>query len=131
MNLKVKIVATVTVLLLAFSTVEAAKKQRQWQTGKVLDSDGYSQYVGTQITDDGIFGVGARANYIGIHTYVIQIGQYVYIAKQPLRWRWSKYVSLVVNDPVTVAIENGKMYIPFANGKEMEAVVVKTIHKEH
>ena len=78
----------------------------------------------------GIFGTGVRANYVGVHTYVIQVGQYVYVAKQLLRWRWSKYVDLVVNAPVMVAIEKGKMYIPTENGKEVEATIVKTILKQ-
>ena len=60
---------------------------------------------------------------------MIQVGQYVYVAQQVLRWRWSKYVDL--DGFVTVTIENGKMYIPFVDGKEMEAVIVKTIFNEH
>lgn len=123
------LVLTVTLLLMVATTIEAAKKQRQWQTG-TLDTDGYSQYVGSTVSDAGIFGTSVRANYVGVHTYVIQVGEYVYIAKQLLRWRWSKYVDLVVNAPVQVAIEKGKMYIPFADGKEVEAMIVKTILKK-
>lgn len=127
--MKVRIPVTICVSLLTFSATVEAKKQHHWVIGTVLDTGGDSVYTGSSVYMPGANGT-VTANYVGIHTYVIQVGSYVYVAQQLLRWRWSKYVNLIVNGTAQVAIEDGKLYIATADGKATEATIVKTILKQ-
>jgi hypothetical protein len=125
------------ILLGTFGLAEAKNKQRDWQTGKVLDSDQARRYIGSvsngSATDYGstVQATGSStAAYQVTQTYVVEIGTYVYVGQERLRWRWSKPADLTVNRPVVVAIEKDKMYLFGNDGNEHEATIVKKILKE-
>jgi len=123
-------------------TVHGKEKERAWETGKVLDSDRSSRYVGS-IGDSSATATSTGGNTARIsgssrstavyrvrQVYVIELGEYVYVAQERLRWRWSKPADLTVNGSVKVAIEKKKLYLMDDDGKEHEAEIVKKILKE-
>ena len=114
-----------SLLILVVIPIQAKEKNRAWQTGKVLDSDRASTYAGTVITglETGT-AIGVPVNKVH-QTYVIDLGDIVYVARQHLRWKWSKSAELTVNGTVKVAIEKSKLYLIGEDGKEYEADIVK------
>lgn len=126
-----------SLLVLSVITAQGKERQRAWQTGKVLDSDRASKYVGNtasgeksgKVTEDGIYHETSNSDSTAVYrvyqTYVIELGDRVYVATERLRWRWSKPADVTVNAPVKVAIEKNKLYLLGEDGKEHEAEIVK------
>jgi hypothetical protein len=127
-------------LLLALILVMplVAGKQRDWQTGKVLDSQRQRYFAGTvgsgstNGTVDGDSGTfrgqtdnSSTAVYRVFETFVIQGDKYVYLAQERLRWRWSKAANVTVNGPVKYAVEKRKLCVLDEDGKEHEMEIVK------
>lgn len=115
-------------------------KARDWQTGKVLDSERESYVSGSTTTTTGVKQPGAyspptygppvsntTAHYAVYQTYVIEGEKYVYVASERLSWRWSKPAMLIVNAPVRYAIEKRKLFLIDEDGKEHEAAIEKQI----
>jgi hypothetical protein len=130
-------VATEEIMLGVLTSATAKDKERNWQTGKVLDSDQSRRYVGSisdgSTTEDGTtsHSSGSSTAIYRVHqVYVIEVGQYVYVSQERLRWKWSKPADLTVNAPVKVAIEKNTMYLIGDDGKEHEAEIVKKTLKE-
>src|ERR1700694_2153486 len=92
-----------------------AEKQRDWQTGKVLDTDQSRIYLGT--------------TYAPREIDVIEGDQYVYVVSRVLRWRWSKTANLTVNAPIQFAVERRSMYVLDDDGKEHKTRIAKRILK--
>lgn len=118
----------------------AAEKKREWQTGKVLDTNRLSSYAGsvgsasgtaTSIGDTtyGQVSGSSRAVYRQYQDYLIEIGDYVYVCSERLRWKWSKPAMLTVNGPVKAAIEKKHLYLLDEDGKEHETTISKKILK--
>lgn len=116
----------------------AAEKRRDWQTGKVLDSQRQRYFAGTagrgstSGTVDGDSGTfrgqtddSSTAIYDVFETFVIEGDKYVYLAQERLRWRWSKAASVTVNGPVRYAVEKRKLYVLDEDGKEHGMEIVK------
>ena len=131
-------------LLLSTAAI-AAEKQRDWQTGKVLDSQRSSYFAGTvgsanttgTAQANGSYGTyqgnttsSQRAVYRTYETFVIESDTYVYLAQERLRWKWSKPANLTVNGPVKFAIEKRKLFVMDEDGKEHEMEIVKKVLKE-
>jgi hypothetical protein len=129
----------ILVALLA-SPAFGAAKQRDWQTGKVLDTQRQRYFAGTvansnssgTVDVDGNSGTyrgqsngSSTAVYRVFETFVIEGDQYVYLAQERLRWRWSKAANVTVNGPVKYAVEKRKLYVMDEDGKEHEMEVVK------
>jgi hypothetical protein len=117
-----------------------AAKQRDWQTGKVLDTQRQRYFAGTvgssnssgTVDVNGDSGTyrgqsngSSTAVYRVFETFVIEGDQYVYLAQEPLRWRWSKAANVTVNGPVKYAVEKRKLYIMDEDSKEHETEIVK------
>lgn len=135
-------------LLVIFSmatTVIAAEKQRDWQTGKVVDTErnryfagtignsnttGTAQANGNYGTYQGTTTTTHTAVYRVYETFIIEGETYAYVAQERLRWRWSKPANLTVNGPVKYAVEKRKLYVVDDDGKEHEMEVVKRILKQ-
>ena len=107
----------------------------------MLDSDRSSRYVGsignssaTATSTGGNTAISGSSRSTAVYrvnqVYVIELGEYVYVAQERLRWRWSKPADLTVNGSVKVAIEKKKLYLMDDDGKEHEAEIVKKILKE-
>jgi hypothetical protein len=125
-------------IFLAFSTLAlAGPKERAWQSGKVLDSQRQRYFAGTVGNSNTTGTVDSSGNYHGnssggetavyrvVEDFVIEGEQYVYLAQEHLRWRWSKAANVTVNGPVKYAVEKRKLYVMDEDGKEHEMEIVK------
>jgi hypothetical protein len=138
-----------TLLVIAILTVVASatagKKERVWQTGKLLDternryfagmvnsgsSQGSAQTYGGATTYEGTSGGSSTAIYRSYQTYVVESGEYVYLIEERLRSRRSKPARLIVNGPVKFAVEKRKLYLLDEDGKEHETNILKQVRKE-
>jgi len=128
------------ILVLMAATMFGAEKQRDWQTGKVLDSQRSRYFAGTvgsanttgSAQENGNYGTyqgntssSQTAVYRVFETFVIEGETTVYLAQERLRWRWSKAANLTVNGPVRFAIEKRNLYVIDEDGKEHEMEIVK------
>jgi hypothetical protein len=137
----------------AFAALALAASARQWQTGKVLDYERNSYFAGSigSTSTSGTAtatatGTGPLATASGTYqgstlhsnsaiyrvyqNYVIEGDQYVYLASERLRWRWSKPADLTVNGTVQYVVEKRKLIVLDDGGKEHELEIVKRILKE-
>jgi hypothetical protein len=123
--------------VLSCVTVLGAAKQRDWQDGKVLDSQRSRYFAGTVGDSTSRGTVDDSGNYRGqtdgsstavyrvFETFVIEGDKYVYLGQERLRWRWSKAANLTVNGPVKYAVEKRKLFVMDEDGKEHEMEIVK------
>jgi hypothetical protein len=123
-------------LLMAGISVFGAAKQRDWQDGKVLDSQRSRYFAGTigNTSSSGTVGDGTysgtsngtqTAVYRIFETFVIEGEKYVYLAQERLRWRWSKAANVTVNGPIKYAVEKRNLFVIDEDGKEHEMEIVK------
>ncbi len=132
--------SALTVVCIAFTllpnSVIAKEKQRQWETGKVLDTSRDRTYAGTvdsasgSATSSGDTTYGhasgsSTAVYRVYETYTIEARDYVYVCQEHIKWRWSKPALLTVNGPVQFAIEKDRIYIKSEDGSEHETKIIK------
>lgn len=123
----------------------AAEKQRDWQTGTVLDSQrsryfagtvgnasptGTSQTSGNSGTYQGNTNSSQTAVYRVFETFLIEGETYAYLAQERLRWRWSKPANVIVNAPVKYVVEKRKLFVMDEDGKEHEMEIVKKILRQ-
>ena len=115
-----------------------AAKERDWQNGRVLDTDRQRYFAGTvgngntNGTVDGESGTyrgqtnsSSTAVYRVFQTFVIEGEKHVYLAQERLRWRWSKPANVTVNGPVKYAVEKQKLYVMDEDNKEHEMEIMK------
>ena len=134
-----------TLIIVSLATVFvslalAAEKQRDWQTGKVLDSQrsryfagtvgnanttGTAQANGNYGTYQGNTNSSQTAVYRVFETFLIEGDTHAYLAQERLKWRWSKPANLTVNGPVKYAVEKRKLFVMDEDGKEHEMEIVK------
>ena len=119
-----------------------AKKDRDWQTGKMLDTErnryfggmvGGGNQSGTVARDgsyNGTTNSNAVAVYRVIQTYVIEAETYAYVVEERLKWRWSKPANVTVNAPVRFAVKKRTVWILDDDGKEHETQIVKRVLRE-
>ena len=127
--------------LLAFS----AEKARNWQTGKVLDTErsryfagtvgsgnttGTAQSNGNYGTYQGQTNTSQTAVYRVYQTFAIEGDTRVYMAQERLRWKWSKPANLTVNASVKFAVEKRKLFVIDDDGKEHEMEILKQVLKQ-
>ena|SRR5579862_3960562 len=135
----------VALLLMTFLCAHAAEKVREWQTGKVLDSQrnryfagtignasttGTAQSNGDTGTYQGNTNLSQTAIYRVYETFLIEGDQYAYLAQERLRWRWSKPANLTVNGPVKYVVEKRKLIVLDEDGKEHEMEILKKILRQ-
>lgn len=136
----------VIAFVLAFLTsfMWSGEKERDWQTGKVLDTEASREFVGTvgDVTTKGeARASGNRATYQGksstsetavyrvYNTVIIEGKTHGYVARQQKRFRWSKVANLTVNGPVKFAVEKRNLYLIDDDGKEHKLEIVKQVLK--
>lgn len=136
---------TIIVAAMFVSLAVGAEKQRDWQTGKVLDSQrnryfagrvgsanttGTAQANGNYGTYQGNTNSSQTAVYRVYETFFIEGDTYAYLAQERLKWRWSKPANLTVNGPVKYAVEKRKLFVMDEDGKEHEMEIVKKILRQ-
>lgn len=117
----------------------AADKQRDWQTGVVRDSSRSRYFAGIvgdantngTVNDNGAYSGQTSSSEIAVYrvyqNFEIEGDQYVYLAQEHLKWRWSKPADLTINGKVKYAVENRKVYVIDDEGKEHEMEIVKKV----
>jgi len=138
------ILLTVGLALALFPPPMAAAKQKMltWETGILLDSAWGSRYAGTVgggSQNGTITSYGNTAQYHGYssgsgvavyrisETFVIQGSTHIYIAVQPVRWRWSRAANLTVNGPVRFAVDGRRLYVADEDNRVYEMAISKKI----
>lgn len=131
--------------LLTTVSLGAKQKEHDWQQGKLLSTDEDRYFAGTissantagTVDESGGYGTysgqttgSQTAVYKVYQTYVIESESYVYVAKERLRWKWSKPAKLTINAPMRFAVEKDKMVILDEDGKVHETRITKKILKE-
>lgn len=125
-------------ILLCVSAASAKEKERQWQTGRLLDmsrSSGYAGDIGSAsgsatTTGDSTCGTASGSSvaiYRVYETYQIESADYIYVCVEHIKWRWSKPAALTVNGPVQFATEGNHIYIKSEDGSEHETKITKKI----
>lgn len=104
----------ISVLAVMSVSTASARKERRWETGKLLDMH-QSSVVGTAI---GATNIRLR----GFEMYVIEAGEYIYESREV---RMSPTPLLTVNGPVLFAIEKDHVYIKDEKGKEHNTDLIK------
>ena len=134
--------AVICVSLMVLTNPSFAKeKQREWQTGKVVDTNRDTTYAGSvgnasgtaTTSGDTTYGNASGSStavYRVYETYTIEARDYVYVCQEHIRWRWSKPAVLTVNGPVQFAMEKDRIYIKSEDGSEHETKIVKKILKD-
>jgi hypothetical protein len=133
-------------LLLALTHVAVgAEKNRDWQTGKVLDSQRNRYFAGT-VGDASTTGTAQTSGDYGTYqgnttssqtavyrvyeTFFIEGDTHAYLVQERLRWRWSKPANLTVNGPVKFAVDKRKLFVIDEDGKEHEMEIVKKVLRQ-
>jgi len=139
-----KVICPALLAVVSAQCLAAGEKSRNWQMGKVLDSErsrhfagsigsgsstGSAQTYGTYGTYQGSTNTSQTAIYRVYETFLIESETHVYMAQQRLRWRWSKPANLTVNGPVKFAVEKRKLYVIDDDGKQHEMEVIKRVLK--
>jgi hypothetical protein len=138
MKLSVSTALMALTVLMSLNPAAAEKqKTRDWQTGTVLDSSRSRYFAGTvgdantngTVNDDGRYNGSTNTSETAIYrvyqNFVIEGDQFVYLAQEHIKWRWSKAADLTVNGKVKYAIEKRKLYVVDDEGKEHEMEIVK------
>jgi hypothetical protein len=136
---------TILAALLLANAAAGAEKQRDWQTGKVLDSERSRYFAGTvgsanttgTAQANGNYGTyqgqtksSQTAVYRTYETFLIEGESYAYLAQERLRWRWSKPANLTVNGPVKFAVEKRKLFVIDEDGKEHDMEIIKKVLRQ-
>jgi hypothetical protein len=138
-------IASIALVLTTAGNIHGADKIRDWQTGKVLDSErsryfagtvgnanttGTAQTNGNYGTYQGNTNSSQTAIYRVFETFLIEGEKYAYLGQERLRWRWSKPANLTVNGPVKYAVEKRKLFVIDDDGKEHEMEIIKRVLKQ-
>lgn len=131
--------ALLVFLLPAFTFSGATEKQRDWQTGTVRDSSRSRYFAGTiggansngTVNDNGSYNGTTSSSQTAIYrvyqNFEIEGDQFVYLAQEHIKWRWSKPADLTVNGKVKYAVEKRKLFVIDDEGKEHEMEIVKKV----
>lgn len=136
-----------TLLLVIPSSTVLGKKpiaKEQGETGTLLDTDRARIYIGTyegtsssgqlstygnQGTYTGSSSSSQTAKYRVYQDYVVASPTHIYIARQRLRWRWSKPAQLTVNAPIELKVKGDELWIRDEKGKIRKMALTKKILK--
>jgi hypothetical protein len=136
-----------SVVLIQHAAAADKIKNRDWQTGKVLDSQRNRYFAGTVGSTttplpsagdpDGPFATFPKttntqqtAVYRVYETFLIEGDKYAYVAQERLRRKWSKPANLTINGPVKYAVEKQTLFVIDEDGKEHEMEVVKKMLRQ-
>lgn len=134
-----------TCLLLGCAAlVFAADRQRNWQTGTLLETEkqqvrqgstrttnsdidakdkkGKTQYSGTTTSTE-------TENYDNFQVYTIDAGGTTYVAREKLLFPWSKPAATTVGSKVQFAVEKNTLYVLGEDGKQHKAGIMKASMK--
>lgn len=114
-----------------------AERQRNWQTGKVVDSQRSRYFYGT--VDNANKSAQANRNhgdttssqtvYRIYETFLIEGETQAYLAQEGLRFKYSKAANLTMNGPVKFAAKKRKLFVVGEDGRQREMEIIKKMTK--
>jgi len=127
----IALIAILSISTLAF----AGKKERQWKTGKLVDSanETFTRHGGTNtqghVNSDGTYTAGTSQVSWEHEKFIFTIrgDDMIYVVSHVISFRWSKKVELTVNGPVKYAVEKRDFYLVDENGREFKMKIEKKI----
>ena len=119
-----RMLTAVSVLVLLCVCSARAKKDRQWQTGKLLDVNQADAAIATVAPFPRLGRITETRAVRVAWTYVIDAGEYLY-ESQEIRKSRDRTPPLTVNGPVQFVIEKDHVYIRDEEGKEHDTKLVK------
>jgi TonB family protein len=124
--------ASALVVLCLLVAAVAAEAKRDWQNGTWRDTDVKVVDRGA-VTSGSVVGGSVSASTVRVRTvfqdFVIETSTHVYVARQLLKWRWSKPVPMTVNAPVRFALDKQDIYVIGEDAKEYKLPLVKKVLK--
>lgn len=123
------------VLLIAIFLVTATMfaAARQWQSGKLLDTERQKVHEGSTTTyhteQDGKSRhttATKSENEDTYEVYTIKGPEKTYVAREKLLFPWSKPADVTVGAELKYAVDGQKLYILDSNEKEHKASIIKT-----
>lgn len=129
-----KIILSMMISLLPL-VISAGEHVKEYQKGKLLDviTEGRSVYTGVISNQVGNWNYGTlgRRNE-RIFNYIVQVGEMVYAGEYVKKniFQYNPASDFVVNDPVEVHIDGGKMYLKRPDGKELKTKIVKQMRAD-
>jgi TonB family protein len=124
--------ASALVVLCVLVSAASAETKRDWQNGTWRDTDLKVVDRGS-VTNGNVVGGSVTATTIPVRTvfqdFVIETSTHVYVARQLLKWRWSRPVPMTVNTPVRFALDKQDIYVIGEDEKEYKLPLVKKVLK--
>lgn len=133
---------TILAIAILLGSTTAFAATRQWQTGKVLDTEQQKVHEGSTTTyhtdsekkkkNNGKTDYSENTtattsdNIDTYEVYTIQGPEKTYVAREKLLFPWSKPANVTVGAEVKYAVEGRKLYISDEDHKEHKASIVKT-----
>ena len=129
-RMKTLLVPLIVVVVALTSPAFGGKKNRDWQTGKLVDSQRSQNVVGAVERPPVGFDSRRRTNnvYEIRDTFVIETDSYTYTASEVVRG--TKPPNVTVNGPVKFAVDGTTMYLLDDGGKEHKADVTKKVLRQ-
>jgi hypothetical protein len=127
------------IALVSMACLAVGAEKRDWQRGKLLDSERSNYFAGTvgnSNTTPNVYGASTTGSQTALYrvfqNFVIEGEMYVYLAQERIKWRWSKPANLTVNGPVkyVVGAKARKLYVLDEEGKEHEMEIIKKVLRE-
>lgn len=118
----------------------AAKHERNWQSGTLLDAQRSRLFLGTSGSTYNSGSVNTyrysptysdssntihRARYGLDEVEVIDGGDKIYVVERILKRQWTREANLTVNAPIKFAIEGRIMYLVDDDGREYKTKIIK------
>ncbi|HYW45189.1 MAG TPA: hypothetical protein VE959_20165 [Bryobacteraceae bacterium] len=128
--MKPLLIPLIVVVIALTGPAFGGKKNRDWQTGKLVDSQRSQNVVGAVERPPVGFDSRRRTNnvYETRDTFIIETDSYTYTASEIVRG--TKPANVTVNGPVKFAIDGTTMYLLDDGGKEHKADVTKKVLRE-
>jgi hypothetical protein len=133
LTMKRRISMSAVLVVICLIATMAFAAARQWQTGKVLDTEQQKVHEGSTTTyhteKDGSSRHTTATKSENVDTYevyTIQGPERTYVAREKLNFPWSKPAQVTVGGDVQYAVDGRKLIILDENHKEHKASIVKT-----
>jgi len=112
----------ILVLLGGFPSAIAAKREKVYQKGKLVDVQ--EEHLSPRVAGSG--GVVVSRNQTAV-SYVVELDGIVYVGERVERGKGvaASGAEWIIGEPIEVRFEKDKMYLARPNGKELETKVVK------
>jgi len=142
MRMKTKLTVFAFFTVLSCLSAVAKDKVRDWQTGILRDSSRSRYFAGTignantngSVNDNGSFNGSTNSSETAVYrvyqNFEIECDQFVYLAQERIKWRWSKAADVAVNEKVKFAVDKRRLYVLDDEGKEHEMEIINRILKQ-